>query len=78
MCVCVWQGRVRCVCVYVCVNECVRVFVFQVVELWDRVYQAWVVAHPQPLSPGPVVTSEAVALSFDTLMEGLKHSPGNS
>ncbi|KAK8400801.1 hypothetical protein O3P69_002533 [Scylla paramamosain] len=50
----------------------------QVVELWDRVYQAWVVAHPQTVSPGPVVTSEAVAMSFDSLMEGLKHSPGVS
>ncbi|XP_045122955.1 transmembrane protein 245-like isoform X5 [Portunus trituberculatus] len=50
----------------------------QVVELWDRVYQAWVVAHPQAVSPGPVVTSEAVAMSFDSLMEGLKHSPGVS
>ncbi|MPC37418.1 Transmembrane protein 245 [Portunus trituberculatus] len=51
---------------------------YNVVELWDRVYQAWVVAHPQAVSPGPVVTSEAVAMSFDSLMEGLKHSPGVS
>lgn len=50
----------------------------QVVELWDRVYQAWVVAHPETVAPGPVVTSEAVAMSFDSLMEGLKHSPGVS
>ncbi|XP_050735613.1 transmembrane protein 245-like isoform X3 [Eriocheir sinensis] len=48
----------------------------QVVELWDRVYQAWVAAHPPTHTTGPVVTSEAVAMSFDSLMEGLKRTPG--
>lgn len=47
------------------------------VELWDRVYQAWVAAHPPTHATGPVVTSEAVAMSFDSLMEGLKRTPGN-
>ncbi|KAK4309698.1 hypothetical protein Pmani_018695 [Petrolisthes manimaculis] len=46
----------------------------QVVEVWDRVYQAWVVAHPP--SPGPQVTSEAVQLSFDSLVDGLRKTPG--
>ncbi|XP_071533777.1 transmembrane protein 245 isoform X2 [Panulirus ornatus] len=48
----------------------------QVVELWDRIYQAWVAAHPQPQARGPVVTSEAVAVSFDSLVEGLRKTPG--
>ncbi|XP_042215862.1 transmembrane protein 245-like [Homarus americanus] len=47
----------------------------QVVELWDRVYQAWVAAHPQPPMRGPVVTSEAVAMTFDSLVEGLRKTP---
>ncbi|XP_042878565.1 transmembrane protein 245-like isoform X5 [Penaeus japonicus] len=47
----------------------------QVVELWDRVYQAWVSAHPTPPT-SPKVTSEAVALSFDTLVDGLRKTSG--
>ncbi|KAB7497521.1 Transmembrane protein [Armadillidium nasatum] len=47
----------------------------QVIELWDHIYQAWVVAHPQPPYKGPVVTSEAVAITFDTLVEGLLKTP---
>ncbi|XP_076044187.1 transmembrane protein 245 isoform X2 [Oratosquilla oratoria] len=47
----------------------------QVVELWDRVYQAWLTAHPQTPTPGPIVTTEAVALSFDNFVEGLKKTP---
>ncbi|XP_066987970.1 transmembrane protein 245 isoform X2 [Macrobrachium rosenbergii] len=48
----------------------------QVVELWDRVYQAWVAAHPTPPAKGPVVTSEAVAITFDSIVEGLRKTPG--
>ncbi|XP_069161260.1 transmembrane protein 245 isoform X5 [Procambarus clarkii] len=48
----------------------------QVVELWDRIYQAWVAAHPLPPARGPVVTSEAVAMTFDSLVEGLRKTPG--
>ncbi|XP_068209086.1 transmembrane protein 245-like isoform X2 [Palaemon carinicauda] len=48
----------------------------QVVELWDRVYQAWVAAHPMPPARGPVVTSEAVAMTFDSIVEGLRKTPG--
>lgn len=48
----------------------------QVVELWDRIYQAWVAAHPQAPARGPVVTSEAVAMTFDSLVEGLRKTPG--
>nr|XP_053647813.1 transmembrane protein 245-like [Cherax quadricarinatus] len=47
----------------------------QVVELWDRIYQAWVAAHPQAPARGPVVTSEAVAMTFDSLVEGLRKTP---
>ncbi|XP_069161259.1 transmembrane protein 245 isoform X3 [Procambarus clarkii] len=47
----------------------------QVVELWDRIYQAWVAAHPLPPARGPVVTSEAVAMTFDSLVEGLRKTP---
>ncbi|XP_045619704.1 transmembrane protein 245 isoform X2 [Procambarus clarkii] len=52
------------------------ILVSLVVELWDRIYQAWVAAHPLPPARGPVVTSEAVAMTFDSLVEGLRKTPG--
>ncbi|XP_069952847.1 transmembrane protein 245 [Cherax quadricarinatus] len=51
------------------------ILVSLVVELWDRIYQAWVAAHPQAPARGPVVTSEAVAMTFDSLVEGLRKTP---
>lgn len=63
-----------CLCVHISYAVCT----LKVVELWDRVYQAWVAAHPPAHISGPVVTSEAVAMSFDSLMEGLRRTPGNS
>ena len=48
----------------------------QVEELWDRVYQAWIAAHPQAPARGPVVTSEAVAITVDSLIDGIRKTPG--
>ncbi|KAL1122806.1 hypothetical protein AAG570_003132 [Ranatra chinensis] len=49
-------------------------------ELWDRVYQAWVMPLQQPTDQntplvGPTVTAEAVIHSYSTLIEGLRKTP---
>lgn len=44
----------------------------QVLELWDRIYQAWMTSDN---STGPVVTSDAVQLSWEAFIHDIKKSP---
>ncbi|XP_046397197.1 transmembrane protein 245 isoform X2 [Ischnura elegans] len=49
----------------------------QVLELWDRVYQAWVIGGQiEPNATGPQVTDDAVMHSWDNLMETVWKTPG--
>ena len=47
----------------------------QILELWDRVYQAWLMSSTEK-SMGPVVTKEAVFASWDNFMDGMQKTPG--
>ncbi|PSN29582.1 hypothetical protein C0J52_27811 [Blattella germanica] len=46
----------------------------QILELWDRVYQAWMMSQTEK-SVGPVVTKEAVFASWDNFMDGMQKTP---
>jgi len=52
----------------------------QVLELWDRLYQVWVMsaAVSDAKTQGPQVTSDAVLSSWDSLVGRLTTTPGNS
>lgn len=45
----------------------------QVLELWDRLYQAWMSSDD---SQGPKVTSAAVQHSWDAFIDDIQKSPG--
>ncbi|KAG8226008.1 hypothetical protein J437_LFUL015934 [Ladona fulva] len=47
----------------------------QVLELWDRVYQAWVMGSSSNTANGPHVTDEAVLSSWDNLLDTVKKTP---
>jgi hypothetical protein len=47
----------------------------QILDLWDRVYQAWMMSSAQP-SVGPSVTTGAVFSSWDNFMDGVQKTPG--
>ncbi|XP_071451759.1 transmembrane protein 245 [Hetaerina americana] len=49
----------------------------QVLELWDRVYQAWVMGgQMEANATGPKVTDDAVMHSWDNLLETVRKTPG--
>lgn len=47
----------------------------QILDLWDRVYQAWMMSSGEP-SVGPTVTTGAVFTSWDNFMDGMQKTPG--
>lgn len=47
----------------------------QILDLWDRVYQAWMMSSTEP-SVGPTVTTGAVFDSWDNFMDGMQKTPG--
>lgn len=47
----------------------------QVLELWDRLYQAWMSSED---GHGPKVTQAAVETSWNAFLDDIKKSPGNS
>jgi hypothetical protein len=47
----------------------------QILELWDRVYQAWMMSSAEP-SVGPTVTTGAVFASWDKFIDGMQKTPG--
>lgn len=48
-----------------------------ILELWDRVYQAWMMSSAEP-SVGPTVTTGAVFASWDNFIDGIQKTPGTS
>ncbi|KDR24460.1 transmembrane protein 245 isoform X2 [Zootermopsis nevadensis] len=46
----------------------------QILDLWDRVYQAWMMSSGEP-SVGPTVTTGAVFTSWDNFMDGMQKTP---
>jgi hypothetical protein len=50
----------------------------QVLELWDRLYQVWVMsaAANDDTMHGPMVTNDAVLSSWDSLVGRLTTTPG--
>lgn len=46
----------------------------QILDLWDRVYQAWMMSS-QEASVGPAVTPGAVFASWDNFMDGVQKTP---
>jgi hypothetical protein len=47
----------------------------QILDLWDRVYQAWMMSSAEP-SVGPSVSTGAVFASWDNFMDGMQKTPG--
>lgn len=45
----------------------------QVLELWDRIYQAWMTPDN---ATGPVVSSDAVQITWEAFVKDIKKSPG--
>lgn len=48
----------------------------QVLELFDRVYQAWMMAYTPDSLIGPTVTSTASTTSLNDFISGLQKTPG--
>ncbi|PNF24150.1 Transmembrane protein 245 [Cryptotermes secundus] len=46
----------------------------QILELWDRVYQAWLMSSTEP-SVGPTVTTGAVFSSWNNFIDGMQKTP---
>jgi hypothetical protein len=47
----------------------------QILELWDRVYQAWMMSSAEQ-SVGPTVTTGAVFTSWNNFIDGMQKTPG--
>jgi hypothetical protein len=48
-----------------------------ILELWDRVYQAWMMSYSEP-AVGPTVSTGAVFASWDNFIDGIQKTPGNT
>lgn len=49
----------------------------RVLELWDRVYQAWMTSSSDvPGAFGPKVSSSAVYASWESFLDGVMKTPG--
>lgn len=48
----------------------------QVLDLWDKVYQAWMVSNIDSQVVGPKVANTAVFSSWESLVDGIKKTPG--
>lgn len=45
-------------------------------ELWDRVYQAWMMNALEQKTVGPKVTASAVYQTWDHFVDGFQKTPG--
>jgi hypothetical protein len=48
-----------------------------ILELWDRVYQAWMMSSTEPVV-GPTVNTGAVFASWDNFIDGIQKTPGTT
>lgn len=49
----------------------------RVLELWDRIYQAWMMtSNDAPGAIGPQVSSSAVYASWESFLDGVMKTPG--